>query len=181
MSIVIIVVLLIVVIVVVGVISISNNLKRLNTSVEQAKADIEIYMVKRYDVIMNSMNVVKEFIKHEDEVFSKLIQIRQGMNLEELGLQASIQEEAGRGLLALGEAYPELKSQAVFVQLQTQLEDQNEHYAAAKRAYNSNVSRYNQTVVVFPNSIVASMQGFKELPFFKDEYATVKKEADIKF
>ena len=55
-----IVLLLILVIVILGFIKISNNLKRLNTSVEQAKADIEIYMVKRYDVIMNSMNVVKE-------------------------------------------------------------------------------------------------------------------------
>ncbi len=181
MSIVIIVVLLIVVIVVVGFISISNNLKRLNTSVEQAKADIEIYMVKRYDVLMNSLNVVKEFVKHEDEVFSKLIEIRKGMNLEELGKQAGIQEEAGRGLVALAEAYPELKSQAVFVELQTQLADQNEHYAAAKRAYNSNVSRFNQAVVVFPNSVVANMQGFKELPFFKDEDAAGKQNADIKF
>ena len=176
-----IVLLVIVAIVAIWFVSVSNSFKRTLTLVEQAKADIEIYMVKRYDVIQNSLKTVKEFVKHEDEVFNKLIEIRKGMDVEELSKQASLQEKAGAGLVALAEAYPELKSQDLFVQLQKQLSDENEHYAAAKRAYNSNVSVFNQQVVVFPNSIIAGMCGYEKLPFFADENAESKKEADVEF
>ncbi len=171
----------IIVLLVMWIISVANSFKRTLTLVDQAKADIEIYMVKRYDVIQNSLKTVKAFVKHEDEIFTKLIEIRKGMDVVELSRQGNIQNQAGAGLLALAEAYPELKSQELFMQLQKQLSDENEHYAAAKRAYNANVSVYNQSVVVFPNSIIAEMFGYTKLPFFADENAEYKKEADVEF
>ena len=162
-------------------VKVSNNFKRIGTAVEQTKADIEVYMIKRYDVLMNSMKVAKEFASHEDEVFSKLVEIRKGMDFKTLSEQAALQEEASRGIFALAEAYPNLKSSELYTNLQILLSDENEHYAAAKRSYNSNVSRFNKEVVVFPNSIVAAMTGVKELPFFKDEKAEEKKEVSFDF
>jgi len=175
------VIVLLVVIIAIWFVKVSNNFKRLGTTVEQTKADIEVYMIKRYDVLMNSMKVAKEFASHEDEVFSKLVEIRKGMDFKTLSEQAALQEEASRGIFALAEAYPDLKSTELYTNLQIQLSDENEHYAAAKRSYNSNVSRFNKEVVVFPNSIVASMTGVKELPFFKDEKAEEKKEVSFDF
>ncbi|MBE5915464.1 MAG: LemA family protein [Pseudobutyrivibrio ruminis] len=175
------VIVLVVVIIAIWFVKVSNNFKRLGTTVEQTKADIEVYMIKRYDVLMNSMKTAKEFASHEEDVFSKLVEIRKGMDFNKLSEQAALQEEASRSIFALAEAYPELKSTELFANLQVQLSDENEHYAAAKRSYNSNVSRFNKEVVVFPNSIVASMTGVKELPFFKDEKAEEKKEVSLDF
>ena len=160
-------------------VSISNNLKRLNNIVEQSKADIEIYMVKRYDVIMNSYKAVKNFTKHEEDMFTKLVQIRKGMDVEELADQAKVQNDACEGLLALAEAYPDLKSQELYVKLQSQLSDENEHYAAAKRSYNANVSLFNQEIEVFPNSMIAGSAGYTKKPYFEDDSAESKRDIEI--
>ena len=164
-----------------GFISISNNIKRMKLSVDEAKADIEVYMVKRYDVIMNSLEAARKYIEHEEAIFSKLTKIRKGESLDKMEKQAQFQAQAQRQLFATAEAYPELKSVQLFTTLQKQLADENEHYAASKRMYNSNATTYNQTIAVFPNSIVASMTGAQTIPLFHDEDADNKRNADIKF
>ena len=150
-------------------------------SVDQARADIEIYMVKRYDVLKNSLEVVKEFTKHENEVFDKAIEARQGMTFGQLQEIAKNQDSVARGLLALGENYPELKSQEVYGNLQNQISDENAHFAAAKRAYNSNVNIYNSAIITFPGNLIAGSIGAHQEEFFADEDAELKKNADIKF
>jgi LemA protein len=65
------------------------------------------------------------------------------------------------------------------VTLQKQIADENEHFAAAKRMYNANVTQYNQEIIVFPNSIVASIKNARPLEFFRDEDASAKRNADI--
>ena len=158
-----------------------NKLNRTKLTIDQAKADIEVYMVKRYDVIMNSLELCKKFMQHEEEIFTKMIRLRQGASVNELTQQASIQNEAMQKLLAVGEAYPELKSSELFTTLQQQLSDENAHYAASKRVYNSNVTKYNQIIVTFPDSIIANSLGMHKEELFKDETAESKKVADIKF
>ena len=156
-----------------------NKLNRTKLTIDQAKADIEVYMVKRYDVIMNSLELCKKFMQHEEEIFTKMIRLRQGASVNELTQQASIQNEAMQKLLAVGEAYPELSE--LFTTLQQQLSDENAHYAASKRVYNNNVTRYNQIIVTFPDSIIANSLGMHKEELFKDETAESKKVADIKF
>ena len=172
---------IVVIIAVAGSISISNRIDRISVAIKQAKADIEVYMVKRYDVIMNSLEVAKKYMSHEDEIFSKIHQIHQNMSISELSEQSKLQDKAQEGLVALAEQFPELKSSEVMVTLQRQIADENEHFAAAKRMYNANVAQYNQEIVVFPNSIVASMKNARPLEFFIDEEASAKRNADIHF
>ena len=166
---------------VVGFISVSNRIDRISVAISQAKADIEVYMVKRYDVIMNSLEVAKKYMSHEDEIFSKIHQIHQNMSISELSEQSKFQDAAQKGLVALAEQFPELKSSEVMVTLQKQIADENEHFAAAKRMYNANVTQYNQEIIVFPNSIVASIKNARPLEFFRDEDASAKRNADIHF
>lgn len=158
-----------------------NNIKRCKMSVDQSRADIEIYMVKRYDVLKNSLEVVKEFTKHETETFKLAIEARRNMTIGEMQEVANNQNQVAKGILALAESYPELKSQDVYTSLQRQLSDENAHYAAAKRAYNSNVNLYNQAIVTFPGNIIAPSMGAELEEFLKDDEAEDKKNADIKF
>ena len=116
-------------------------------SISQAKADIEVYMVKRYDVIMNSLEVAKKYMSHEDEIFSK---IHQNMSISELSKQSKFRDAAQKGLVALAEQFLEFKSSEVMVTLQKQIADENEHFAAAKRMYNANVTQYNQEIISQP-------------------------------
>ena len=180
-----IVIVLIVAIVIVAIISwyigTMNKLNRAKLTIDQAKADIEVYMVKRYDVIMNSLELCKKFMQHEEEIFTKMVKVRQGTSVNELTEQADIQNEAMQRLIAVGEAYPELKSNELFATLQQQLADENAHYAASKRVYNNNVTRYNQIVVTFPDSIIANSLGMHKEELFKDETAETKEVTDIKF
>ncbi|WP_051538048.1 LemA family protein [Butyrivibrio proteoclasticus] len=172
---------LVMIIAVIYFVGISNRIEKIKIATDQAKADIEIYMVKRYDVIMNSLEVAKKFMSHEDEIFSKIHEIHSNMTISELSEQSSLQDKAQKGLLALAEQFPELKSQEVMVTLQKQIADENEHFAAAKRMYNSNVTQFNQAIVVFPSSIVASMKNVTPLEFFKDEDALSKRDANVVF
>ena len=103
------------------------------------------------------------------------------MSIEELTEQGRLQNLAQKGLLAVVEQYPTLKADSVMINLQNQIEDQNEHYAASKRLYNSNVSLFNQYIFVFPNVIVAKVFGVNRAEFFNDETADGKREANIKF
>ena len=162
-----------------GFIGIMNTINQSFVRVDQAKADVEIYMVKRYDVLTESVRIAKKFAKHEEEIFSKMVKLRKGVSIDKIAEQAAVQAQVESSLLALAEAYPDLKSQQMFSNLQHQLSDENEHYAAAKRSYNAAVSSFNQLVVTFPNSIVAGMIGKGKLRFLEDETANTKKEVRL--
>ena len=150
-------------------IGISNRINKLKVQIDEAKSDISVYLRRRYDVIQNSLKVVKEYTKHENEVFDRLIRVREGMSLEELEQVEEGQTKAIRSLFAVGEAYPELKSEHLYVTLQQQLSDENAHYAASKRMFNANVSAYNQYIVQFPASVIANMMGHHQIAFLPEE------------
>lgn len=167
--------LLIVLIAVVWAVKTSNNIKRMEIKVDEAFSGIEVALTKRYDMLTKMLDVCKGFMKHESELFSKVISLRRGMSLGEMGeADREMGELTGR-LFAVAENYPELRSAQVFAELQQGVHDAEEHLQAARRLYNASVSSYNAAIAVFPDSLLARRRSPRE--FFEAEDA---KREDVK-
>lgn len=147
--------LLIVLIAVVWAVKTSNNIKRMEIKVDEAFSGIEVALTKRYDMLTKMLDVCKGFMKHESELFSKVISLRQGMSLGEMGRADREMGELTGRLFAVAENYPELRSAQVFAELQQGVRDAEEHLQAARRLYNASVSSYNAAIAVFPDSLLA--------------------------
>ena len=159
--------LLIVLIAVVWAVKTSNNIKRMEIKVDEAFSGIEVALTKRYDMLTKMLDVCKGFMKHESELFSKVISLRRGMSLGEMGeADREMGELTGR-LFAVAENYPELRSAQVFAELQQGVRDAEEHLQAARRLYNASVSSYNAAIAVFPDSLLARGRSPRE--FFEAE------------
>ena len=159
--------LLIALIAVLWAVKASNNIKRMEIKVDEAFSGIEVALTKRYDMLTKMLDVCKGFMKHESELFSKVIFLRQGMSLGEMGeADREMGELTGR-LFAVAENYPELRSAQVFAELQQGVHDAEEHLQAARRLYNASVSSYNAAIAVFPDSLLARGRSPRE--FFEAE------------
>lgn len=167
--------LLIVLIAVVWAVKTSNNIKRMEIKVDEAFSGIEVALTKRYDMLTKMLDVCKGFMKHESELFSKVISLRQGMSLGEMGRADREMGELTGRLFAVAENYPELRSAQVFAELQQGVRDAEEHLQAARRLYNASVSSYNAAIAVFPDSLLARGRSPRE--FFEAEDA---KREDVK-
>lgn len=167
--------LLIVLITVVWAVKTSNNIKRTEIKVDEAFSGIEVALTKRYDMLTKMLDVCKGFMKHESELFSKVISLRQGMSLGEMGRADREMGELTGRLFAVAENYPELRSAQVFAELQQGVHDAEEHLQAARRLYNASVSSYNAAIAVFPDSLLARGRSPRE--FFEAEDA---KREDVK-
>lgn len=167
--------LLIVLIAVVWAVKTSNNIKRMEIKVDEAFSGIEVALTKRYDMLTKMLDVCKGFMKHESELFSKVISLRQGMSLGEMGRADREMGELTGRLFAVAENYPELRSAQVFAELQQGVHDAEEHLQAARRLYNASVSSYNAAIAVFPDSLLARGRSPRE--FFEAEDA---KREDVK-
>lgn len=177
MSGIVIIVAIVVVICLIMFISISNSLNKSIVKIDEASADIDVSLTKRYDVLTKMIEVVKGYAKHEQETLFKTVELRQNMSIKEKNEANSAMEENLEKIHILAENYPDLKASENFVTLQKAIADVEEHLQASRRLYNANVSTYNQKIVTFPSSIVAGMKGLTKKEFFSiDE----KKREDVK-
>lgn len=175
-------------VVVVGVlvvIGIYNNLVGLRQSVRQGVADIDAQLRQRHDLIPNLVETVKGYAGHESATLEAVIAAR---NAAATGTPDSGSEQQLRGaldnLLALGEAYPDLKASANFQSLQSELADVEDKLAAARRALNAAVARFNGARESFPAVLFAGSLGFAEADFHRldaSEQGTVDKVPKIGF
>ena len=159
--------LLIALIAVLWAVKASNNIKRMEIKVDEAFSGIEVALTKRYDMLTKMLDVCRGFMKHESELFSKVISLRQGMSLGEMGKADREMGELTGRLFAVAENYPELRSAQVFAELQQGVRDAEEHLQAARRLYNASVSSYNAAIAVFPDSLLARGRSPRE--FFEAE------------
>jgi len=175
----------IVVILVLVFIGIYNRLVALRQNVNQGVADIDAQLRQRHDLIPNLVNTVKGYATHEKTTLDEVIEARNraaqgGVNsASEAQLRVALDK-----LLALGEAYPDLKASANFQELQRELADVEDKLAAARRALNAAVSRYNTGIQSFPAVLVASGLGFREADFNRlddSEKGTVDQVPDVRF
>ncbi len=169
-------------------IGIYNNLVSLRNNRENAFANIDVQLKQRYDLIPNLVNAVKGYAKHEQETLEKVISLRnQAMgatNINDKIAADNALSGALAGLKVTVEAYPELKANTNFLQLQTELSDIENKLAAVRRFFNSATKEYNNAVQVFPANLFAGMFGFHKEPMFEvapEERAIVEKAPEVKF
>lgn len=165
-----------------------NGLVKLKIRTEEAWSDIKVQLKRRYDLIPNLVSSVQGYAKHESGVFQKVTEARaQAINAE--GPQQTAQAEnmltdALKSLFAVAEAYPDLKANQNFLQLQEELVDTEDKIQASRRFYNGAVRELNTKIKVFPNNVFAGGFGFTEKEFFEideAESAAVEKPVDVKF
>ena len=150
-----------------------NGFVKLRNMVREAFSTMDVYMKKRYDLIPNLVETVKGYAKHESTTLEKVISARnaaagattvQGRLEGENALTGTL-----KSLFAVAEAYPDLKANSNFMDLQKQLQGIEGEIANSRKYYNAVVRDYNIKTEAFPSVIVASIFGFKREPMFEIE------------
>lgn len=157
------------------VIATYNSLVVLKTRIQEALSGIDVQLKRRADLIPNLVETVKGYAKHEKEVFENVTKARSAlMTADSMHAKAEANDMltgALKSLFAVAEAYPDLKANTNFQDLQRQLEDTEDKVAYSRQFYNSNVLDFNAKIQMFPTNIFAGMFGFKEFEFFKADEA----------
>ena len=150
-----------------------NRLVRLRVNVESSFAQIDVQLKRRTDLIPNLVETVKGYAAHERQTFEEVTQARaaavsaQGSDPAKRAEAENMLTRALGGLLAIAEAYPDLKANTNFLELQTELSDTEDKISVARQVYNDVVNSYNSAIQVFPAVLIAGMMGFKERDFFE--------------
>ena len=175
---------------VVWIISIYNGLVAMRQRVNQAFADIDVQTKQRHDLIPNLVETVKGYAAHERGTLEAVVQARNAaITAQSGGVQAQAAAEnvltgALRQLFALSEAYPDLKANQNFQQLQAELSDIENKIAAARRFFNNAVQEYNTGIQQFPAVLMAGALGFTQKEFFDvgvDERKVLEQAPQVKF
>jgi LemA protein len=164
------IVLAVIVLIVGWVIVIYNGLVAMRQRVNQAFADVDVQLRQRHDLIPNLVETVKGYAAHERGTLEAVVQARNAAMAAHGPAQQAAAENvltaALRQLFALAEAYPDLKANANFQQLQTELADVENKIAAARRFFNNAVQEYNTGIQQFPAMLFAAALGFHPQSFF---------------
>ncbi len=165
------VVIAIVVVLVIFVITLYNNLVRLRNRIEGAWAQIDVQLKRRHDLIPNLVETVKGYASHERETLEAVIAARNAATTAQ-GPEAQAQSEnmltgALRQLFAVSEAYPELKANQNFLELQEELTSTEGRIAFARQHYNDSVLKYNTAIQTFPAVVLAGPLRFTEREYFE--------------
>ena len=166
-----------------------NNFVKLVQRTKEAWADIDVQLKRRYDLIPNLIETVKGYAAHEKETFDAVVAARaeatkvhvdpSNITPEQIqamaGAEASLTGALGK-LMAIAEAYPDLKANQNFGQLQTELSDTENKIQAARRFYNGNVRDLAIGLQSFPGNIIGKVFSFKEEEYFELEEGSVEKE-----
>ncbi len=147
-----------------------NNFVSLVNRTKEAWADIEVQLKRRYDLIPNLVNTVKGYATHESTAFEKVSEARSKAMQAGTPAQKGEAENALTGtlksLFAISEAYPELKANTNFLELQRELSDTENKIQAARRFYNGNVRDLNISVESFPGNVIANSFKFSKMELF---------------
>ncbi len=183
-----IIILVVVVIIALWLVGIYNGLVRLRNSREEAFADIDVQLQQRHDLIPNLVATVKGYASHESETLNKVTQARAAaMSATNISDKIQAEQQLGQALANLKvsvEAYPDLKANQNFLELQEELSDIENKLAAARRYFNSVTRDYNTNVQSFPANLIAGSFGFHKEAMFEissDERATVTKAPEVQF
>lgn len=167
------------------VMSVYNALVRFRNDVEEGYSTMDVYLKKRYDLIPNLVETVKGYAKHEKETLTKVIEAR-NMAMSATSVEDKVKSENAltgtlKSLFALSESYPDLKANANFIDLQSQLKAIETDIANARKYYNGVVKVYNNKIEVFPSNFVANMFKFARKPMFEVESAEERKNVKVEF
>ena len=153
------------------VVAIYNRFVRMVNRAKEAWADIDVQLKRRYDLIPNLLETVKGYAKHERGTFEKVTAARAAAmdagGVAEKGKAENFLSETLKSLFAVAEAYPDLKANQNFLELQRELSDTENKIQAARRFYNGNVRDLNTSIESFPNNVIAEFFHFEPREFFE--------------
>ena len=189
MNIVLIVILAIAVLAGLYVVMAYNSLVRGRNQATEAWSGIEIHLKRRYDLIPNLVETVKGYAKHESSTLENVIAARnaamgQSGGAADRGAAENALSQTLKSIFALSEAYPDLKANQNFIELQREITDTEDKIQASRRFYNSTVLEFNNLTETFPSVIIAGMFGFKKFAFFEldeSERAAVSQPVRVQF
>ena len=165
-----------------------NSLVTLRVRVEEAWSDINVQLKRRLDLVPNLIETVKGYAKHESGVFEAVTEARANVlgaqGVKETAAAENQFEGALKSLFAVAEAYPDLKANENFAELQRELVDTEDKIQASRRFYNSGVTGLNTKIQTFPANVVAKMFGFNNRDFYDvddSERDAANKPVEVKF
>ncbi len=179
------IVLAVVVLVLVLLVAIYNRLVRLRALVREGFSGITVQLRRRADLVPNLVSTVQGYAEHERELIEQ-VTIHRADATSAKGVGATAQADAqfsgmiGK-LMAVAEAYPELKADANFRQLQTELAEIEEELSGARRYYNATVRDHNTRVELFPDMLVAGPMGFKMEESYADDVVALQVAPQVSF
>ncbi|MBW2411102.1 MAG: LemA family protein [Deltaproteobacteria bacterium] len=181
---------LVIVLIIIGVaavaaIGIYNGLIRLRNRADNAWAQVDVQLRRRYDLIPNLVETVKGYAAHEKETFQRVTEARsQAINagtVAEQGKAENMLTGALKSLFAVVESYPDLKANQNFLMLQEELAGTEGKISYARQFYNDTVMKFNTKQQVFPSNIIAGMFNFQEKEYFEIEEPEAKEPVKVEF
>lgn len=161
----------IIVLIVVYALALYNSFVKLNNKVKEAFSTMDVYLKKRWDLIPNIVETVKGYVKHEKDTLKEVVELRNSaydkMSDEE---KIKTNEKLSSGIseiMALAEAYPDLKANENFKDLSNQLTKVEDEIANSRKYYNGVVRMYNNKVEMFPSNVFAGLFGYKSKAMFE--------------
>ena len=162
-----------------------NGFIRMRNAVEEAFSTMDVYMKKRYDLIPNLVETVKGYAAHEAGTFEKVVQARNmaqnATTVEDRIKGESMLTGTLKSLFAIAEAYPDLKANTNFMDLQAQLQKVEEDIANSRKFYNAVVREFNTKVESFPSNIIAGIFGFVRKPMFEVSEEAERQNVKVQF
>jgi LemA protein len=173
------------VLVVFWAIAVYNALIRLRNEIENAWAQIDVQLKRRYDLIPNLVETVKGYAKHERETLERVIQARNmamgATNMQERSQAENMITGALKSIFALAEAYPDLKANTNFLALQEELTSTENRVSFARQFYNDRVLAYNNKLQQFPENVIAGAFNFEQRQFFEVDTAAEREAPKVSF
>jgi len=164
-------------------ISTLNGFRRMLIKIDEAESSIDVALTQRFDTLNKMFKLAKGYMKYEKGTLEGIVKLRQPGHSADIKDKEKFANEVSKGIQALNvvvENYPDLKASTNIGKVQDASLEIEENLQASRRLYNSNVSYYNQSIVVFPGNIVANMKQFKKRDFFEADPAK-RQDVDFEF
>lgn len=184
MTIALIVLAVVVIILVIWYIATYNGFIGLRNRVEEAYSTIDVYLKRRFDLVPNLVETVKGYAAHEKQTLSQVMEARSATTTSDPNARMQAEgalTNALRGLLAVAEAYPNLKADTQFLSLQQQLDGLEQEIAQSRKYYNAVVKQLNTKVESFPSLVVANLHHFQKAAFFQVEDEAERRNVQVQF
>jgi LemA protein len=175
-----------IIVLVLYIIGLYNGLVRARNAVKNAWSQIDVQLKRRHDLIPNLVETVKGYVTHERGTLEAVVKARQQAisatgGVEERAKAENALTQTLRSLLALAEAYPDLKANQNFLTLQEELTSTENKIGFSRQFYNDTAMGYKNRIEVFPSNIFANIFGFQPEPFFQLEAAGEREVVQVKF
>lgn len=175
----------IIIIIVIWYISAYNNFIKMKNNIEEAYATIDVYLKRRFDMIPNLVETVKGYASHERETLDSVTearsQVASSSTTEERLQNENILSGTLRSLFAVAEAYPDLKANTNFLELQRQIDAVELDLANSRKFYNANVKMFNTKLQTVPTNLIARKYGFEKQPMFEVSNEQERENVKVQF